>query len=124
MTDLAEHGIEVRRPAVRLHSGTETAKHLTLKALLAREFLRNDIPYDTEVRVESGRIDVLSLGGPDDKPVAYEFESNCTPQRARNKAEQYAVGPIRDVIVLDPTDAPETVSAIPEWLRTEVAGIE
>lgn len=120
---LESAGIEIKRPAVRLHGPNETPKHLVLKALLARELLRNDIPYDTEVRVEGGRIDVLSLGEPDEPPTAFEIESNCTPKRAKDKVEQYAVSPIRDVMILDPTDAPNTVGEIPGWLREQVAGI-
>lgn len=110
--------------AIRLHSSTETPKHLVVKALLARELQRNGRPFDTEVKIgDVGRVDVLDFGEFDEAPIVYEVETGVTPKKAKAKANQYAVGPIRDVIILDPTEAPDDVAGIVDWLRAEVAGI-
>jgi hypothetical protein len=123
--DLENTGYEPRWDnGVFLHGQGETAKHAHVKLALARvlQQKRGKDGWDTEVPGPNGRVDVLDLGPTDGQPVVYEVESNATPARRAEKAEQYAVGPVRDVIVLDPTDAPDSVEEMEAWAEGQVVG--
>ena len=123
--DLEDTGYEPRWDnGVFLHGQGETAKHAHVKLALARvlQQKRGKNGWDTEVPGPNGRVDVLDLGPTDGQPVVYEVETGATPARRKEKAEQYAVGPVRDVIVLDPTDAPDDVQSLHEWAEREVIG--
>jgi len=123
--DLGDVGLEPRHDnGVFLHGQGETAKHAHVKLALARvlQQKRGKNGWDTEVPGPNGRVDVLDLGPTDGQPVVYEVETGATPARRKEKAEQYAVGPVRDVIVLDPTDAPDDVQALHEWAEREIIG--
>jgi hypothetical protein len=109
-------------PAIRLHGSNETTKHLMLKSLVAQVLRERGHKFDTEVKGPNGRVDVLDFGLPDSKPVVYEVETDLTPQARREKAAQYAVGPVRDVLFLDPTDAPDDIHAMKEWVEEQVVG--
>jgi len=52
----------------------------------------------------------------------YEVETGATPARRKEKVQQYAVGPVRDVIVLDPEDAPDNVQEMQAWAERQVIG--
>jgi len=118
--DLLNQGWDVRPSAVRLHSSTETPKHLMLKTLIARELQRQNRRWDTEVRGPNGRVDVLDLGPPDESPLAYEVQTNATKKDRQHKAAQYCDGVVRDVIFLDPTDAPDEISQLVDWVADRV----
>jgi hypothetical protein len=119
--DFESAGIEThKRPGVYVDGPRETPKHLFVKAMLGLVLTKKDRKWDTEVKVNSGRIDVLSFGDPDSEPVAYEVETNVTPKRARQKANQYAIGRIRDVLVIDPQDTPDDPEEAVKYLENNV----
>jgi hypothetical protein len=118
---VSETGFKLKPPAIRLHSADETPKHLTVKALLALKLQQMDRRWDTEVKMESGgRVDVLDLGPADGKAVVYEVQTNATPAEIERKVEQYVGPAVRDVLVIDPTNAPDEPGAILEWLDSHV----
>lgn len=79
--------------------------------------------WDSEVQFPDGRVDVLDLGPDDGKPIVYEVETGVTAKRAREKVEQYNVGPVRDVLVIDPADVPRDITEAIEYLdSTHVLG--
>lgn len=120
---LTETGYEPKHEsAIRLHNSNETTKHLMVKALVAQVLRERGHRFDTEVLGPNGRVDVLDFGLPDSRPVVYEVETDCSPQKRREKAKAYAVGPVRDVLFLDPTDAPDDVHDLKEWVEGEVVG--
>lgn len=118
--DLHTEGYEPKPSAVRLHGSRETTKHLLIKTLIAKRLQKEGRRWDTEVSGPNGRVDVLDYGPPEGSPVVYEVQTGCTPQDRREKAEQYAVGPIRDVLFLDPEDAPDDIEALEEWVGERV----
>lgn len=118
--DLGQMGWDLRPSAVRLHGSNETTKHLLIKALIAKMLQREGRRWDTEVVGPDGRVDVLDLGPPDGKAVAYEVQTNATPQEKRDKVEQYVGGPVRDVIFLDPAEAPNSVPELAAWVEQRV----
>jgi hypothetical protein len=123
--DLESAGYEPRfENGVFLHGCNESAKHAHVKLALARvlQEKRGSDGWDTEVQGPSGRVDVLDLGPVDGRPVVYEVETGARKQRVREKVDQYVVGPVRDVIVLDPLDAPDDVRELQGWVEGHVVG--
>lgn len=117
---LEEEGFQTKPSAVRLHGRNETLKHLLVKAAIAREIQRQGRGWDTEVKGPDGRVDVLDLGPPDGKPVVYEVETGVTPKQHRAKVAQYNTDVVRDVLVVDPEDAPDEIPALEEWVGEQV----
>lgn len=111
---------------IRLHGPHETAKHAVLKTLVARELAKRRGPdgYDTEVKCPGGRVDVLDFGPPDEPPAVYEIETNASRTVKLAKADQYALGPVppERVYFLDPTEAPDELDALVEWVERQVVG--
>lgn len=118
---VADAGFELKPPAVRLQSADEPPKHLVVKAMLALKLQQMGRRWDTEGALESGaRVDVLDLGSADGKAVVYEVQTNATPAEIERKVEQYVCPAVRDVLVLDPTNAPDEPGVILEWLGSHV----
>lgn len=123
--DLGDVGLEPRwENGVFLHGKKETAKHAHVKLALARALQkkRGKNGWDTEVPLGDDWVDVLDLGPTDGAPVVYEVETGASKADRRRKVDQYAVGPVRDVIVLDPEDAPDNVDEMKEWAERQVIG--
>ena len=93
-----------------------------MKAVLALKLQRAGRRWDTEVNSAGGRVDVLDLGPPDGRAVVYEVETGATPEKRREKASQYAGGAVRDVITVDPAEAPGEPREILGWLDNFVIG--
>lgn len=91
---------------LQVHS-QNTPKHEFAKFALCYALDMRDREWDTEVQCNTGRVDVFDYGPMDGKPVVYEIETDVTPAQKRKKVEQYHVGPIRDVFVIDPADVPD-----------------
>lgn len=113
-------GFNLKPSAIRIHSSDETPKHLLVKSMLALVLQNRERQWDTEVKGPGGRVDVLDLGPTDGKPVIYEVETDVTDTQARKKANQYAGEHVRDVIVIDPDDVPDTPTEAYQYLDREV----
>lgn len=124
--DLGDRGFEIRpasERAVRVHGRKETPEHLVTKALLALALQRSGRAWDTEVVTESGdQVDVLDFGPADGDAVVYEAQSNATPAEAKAKADQYAGGPVRDVVVVDPVELLPDLDPALEMVDSMVLG--
>lgn len=122
--DLQAEGIETRPySSVHLHGARETPKHLLVKSLVARELQQRRGPkrWDTEVVVNSAgdRVDVLDYGPPGEPCSVYEIETDASSKVKLEKVEQYARGPIPEtqVYFLDPTEAPDSIPELVEWVE-------
>lgn len=104
---------------VHVHSAN-TAKHEFVKWALCYLLDSKGREWDAEVTCDTGRVDVYDAGPVDGRPVVYEVETGVTDAQARQKREQYQVGPIRDVIVIDPADVPDAPEAAIEYLDERV----
>jgi hypothetical protein len=104
---------------LQIHS-QNTEKHEFVKFSLAFLLDSLDRSWDTEVQFDTGRVDVLDLGPDDGRPVVYEVETDVTQSRHQEKIEQYCIVPVRDVIVVDPTDVPDEFNAAIEYLHEHV----
>lgn len=121
--ELEQLGFDVhKQPAVHLDSVRETDRHAHVKLALAREIHSRGRRFDTEVAGPGGRVDVLDLGAPGDDVLVYEVETDVTDTRRREKANQYASGPVRDVIVVDPTSAPLNIKDLSVWASGVIVG--
>lgn len=104
---------------VKIHS-SNTLKHELSKAALCYVLDERDYNWATEVMMNEGRVDVFSYQSPDAQPVVYEIETGVTDARRREKANQYAKGPVRDVLCFAPSDVPETFPEAVEYFREQV----
>ena len=119
---LRQSDISTKQRTVELHNRNETPKHAVMKLLLALALERRGRVWGTEVQIDGGRCDVLDWGPPDGCAVVYEIETDCTPHRKQEKIEQYCSWIVRDVLVLDPTDAPDNLLELWRWIETRVYG--
>ena len=105
-----------------IHSA-EGPKHLTCKLLTA--YLIDDAGREVAIERETpgGVVDVLDLGESDSGAVAIELETSCSPQKKRDKLEQYQTELITEVITLPIAEAPDDLDALEEWLRERIPGV-
>lgn len=94
-----------------------SAKHEFVKFALAYALEKHDRDWDTETTTNDGRVDVFDFGPVDGSPLVYEVETDLTPAQKRRKVDQYAKGPIRDVLVIDPADVPDNYEAAIEYVE-------
>ena len=119
--DLDDAGYQPKpESAIRLHNSKETTKHLVMKSLVVMMLQRKGRRWDTEVKCPNGRVDVLDFGPPDGGALVYEIETSPTPSVGKEKAEKYAIGPVRDVIVLDAAEAPNELPQLAAWIEQRV----
>jgi hypothetical protein len=119
-TDLEAVSIDAKPwEGLAVHSQNSEV-HEYVKFALCLLLDEKDRAWDSEVQFPDGRVDVLDFGPDDGNPVVYEVETGVTDKRAREKVEQYLVGNIRDVIVIDPSNVPETIEAATAWLDDNV----
>jgi hypothetical protein len=104
---------------VRMHSNN-TLKHEHAKFALCWVLDEMGRDWDTEVTCDTGRVDVFDFGPEDGAPVIYEIETGVTDSRKREKVNQYMLGPIRDVIVVNPADVPSDIEEAVEYFAQNV----
>lgn len=101
-----------------------TARHEFVKFCLTRVIYEYDRGWDSEVRFPNGReADIVGLGPDDGKPVVYEVETDVTPTRKSDKLEHFYYpyeDLIRDVIIIDPVDVPDSIEEALDYLRENV----
>lgn len=124
------NGLSGLNGGVRLHNSDETQRHVHIKAELANILQEAGRNWGTEVELqnERGVVDVLDLGSSDGKAMVYEVETSYSPQRARDKLNQYQRDHdplIRDVIVIPAKEAPTDIHEMREWLLEKyVIGVD
>jgi len=108
--------------AVDPHSGHETMRHYLVKAAVANHIAnRAGGRFVSEAtHPDRGQADIIDLKPAEPKAVVIEIETNATRDRILAKADQ-STGPcIRDVCVIDPTEAPDSVDDWDDWLQGEI----
>ena len=92
-----------------------------MKFCLAKAIHETGRQWDSEVTFPNGReADVLDLGPDDGQPVVYEVETNYTSADVDRKLNHFHVGPVRDVIVIDPQDIPDDPEQAVEYIQDTV----
>lgn len=97
-----------------------TARHEFVKFCLCFLLESKDREWDSETQMDDGRVDVFDFGPDDSQPVVYEVETGLTRNRKLEKVDQYAKGPVRDVLVVDPKDVPASFADAIEYLDERV----
>jgi hypothetical protein len=107
--------------AVDPHSGHETLRHYLVKAAIANRISNRPGRFVSEAsHPQRGQADIIDLRVEDPKAIVIEVETDASRERILAKAEQYTGPCIRDVCVVDPTDAPDSVDDWGEWLEGEL----
>jgi len=108
--------------AVSPHHGDETPRHYLAKAAIANHIAnRQGGRFVTEAEhPDRGQADIIDLRPGEPAAVVIEVETDCTRERHLEKCEQYAGPCIRDVFIVDPTEAPTDVDDWPAWLDGEL----
>jgi len=104
---------------VIVHS-QNTERHEFVKFVLAYVLDEMGRDWATESQMDDGRVVEFDFGPTDGEAVVYEVETDVTPARAREKAAQYAKGPVRDMIPVDPDDVPARFDDAIEYVRDRV----
>jgi len=103
--------------AVNPHDGHETPRHYLVKAAICNRIANRPGRFVTEAEhPDRGQADIIDLRVDEPKAIVIEVETDCTRERHLEKCEQYAGPAIRDVFVVDPTEAPSNVDDWPAWL--------
>ena len=120
---LQRYGVNADPKHTRIDAG-ETELHVASRALCGLVLARAGHAFDIEVKINDAgdRIDVLDFGGPDEHPIALEFESAPTKPTIETKLDKYVRnGPCRDCIVFDLRDAPTDIDELTEWIEGQLA---
>ena len=81
---------------VRMHNNKETWKHYLTKCIIVKLLVDSGHAVVSEAVAPSGVIDVYDI----DKLVAYEAETNLSPQKKKDKTFQYLQeGVVEEVII-------------------------
>jgi hypothetical protein len=110
--ELRGSGVQVsKHNTIKPNAGSETAKHIALKALVAHVGIQNGYRIDSEVvinyRGQEVYCDVLLWGHDSRMSYAVEVEHSITPDTVTSKKEQYVDHTaIDELVVLNATDYP------------------
>ena len=119
--DLENESIDVKPWRGVQAEFNNTYKHEFVKWALACAIYERDRAWDTEVTFPNGReADVIDLGPDDGQPTVYEVETGYTDADVKRKLNHFHIGPIRDVILIDPADVPDDPEAAVEYLLDNV----
>ena len=115
------------RNTIRPHSGHETIKHLHVKAEICRQAKAEGHTYWTEVAhgdasTDADYADVLIARESQKNGVVVEVETGLTKERKREKVNQYLTDYIQEVLVIDPTNAPDSLDGLSKWVENHLDG--
>jgi len=113
--------------AIKPHSGTITQKHFLVKAEICRQVTNKNIAFWTEaplgsVATDADYADVLIARESEKNGIVVEVETGLDRERKKEKVEKYHTEFIQDVIVCDPTEAPDSLQGLSEWVESKLAG--
>lgn len=92
---------------VRFNGGSETLYHVTAKCVAAKVCIDAGYRVASEVETDDGaEADILAYGLEDRRPIVIELENSLTDEVAELKREQYDVGDVREIFVIDLDSAP------------------
>jgi hypothetical protein len=109
--------------ADRLNSGSETARHATIK-MLAGHYLSHELGYRAgfELMMSNGIVDVVGYGNSQRlSPVVVEIETGLTDDMKAKKINQYYRDePIEEIYFLNPTEAPGEIMEAYKWVSEQI----
>jgi len=125
--ELADSGVQVRRNNnIRPNTGSETARHLLIKSLVAHVGLEARYRVDSETPVETdsatdSAIDVLLWGHDSRLTYAVEVETSPLPEVVESKVDKYVhQTAVDDMLVLNVAECPEDMTDAYGWVASEL----
>jgi hypothetical protein len=120
--ELKDHGVEVTRTnSIEFNSGSETATHVTAKALVGHIGLSNGYRVNSEVHVPQGDIDMVLWGHPERLSYAVELEHSPTRETVESKVDRYVDQTCLDeIVVINLNDFPENYLEATEFIADEL----
>ena len=107
---------------VRLNSGSETAKHVVAKALVAQIASEQSWRVSSEVSVPDGDIDVLLHKTPQERVWAVELETSPTKEVTQSKLNRYVkqTTGIDDIVIINISQMPMEIPYAKQYLQEEL----
>ncbi|ELY91439.1 hypothetical protein [Natrialba taiwanensis] len=102
---------------VKFNGGSETTAHRVAKTVAASVCIDVGYRVRSEVECPSGDADILAFGLEDRRPIVVELENDLSEDVAERKREQYNVGDVSEVWIIDLDNAP----VMPDELYTHIA---
>ena len=123
---LSRHGLDFESfNYISPNSGSETAMHITAKALVCHVGINNDYWVASEVETPHGEIDALLWGHPDRLTYAVEVETSPTEEVKQDKLERYVYKQdgIDDMVLINLNTMPIDMIQATEYVAHEL-GLE
>ena len=107
---------------VRLNSGSETAKHVVAKALVAQIASEQHWRVSSEVSVPDGDIDILLHKTPQERVWAVELETSPTQEVKQSKLNRYVkqTTGIDDIVIINISEMPVEIPHAKQYLQEEL----
>jgi len=107
---------------IRLNSGSETAKHVVAKALVAQIASEQSWRVSSEVSVPDGDIDVLLHKTPQERVWAVELETSPTKEVTQSKLNRYVkqTTGIDDIVIINISEMPIEIPHAKRYLEEEL----
>jgi len=107
---------------IRLNSGSETAKHVVAKALVAQIASEQSWRVSSEVSVPDGDIDILLHKTPQERVWAVELETNPTEEVTQSKLNRYVkqTTGIDDIVIINISEMPVEIPHAKQYLQEEL----
>jgi len=107
---------------VRLNSGSETAKHVVAKALVAQIASEQSWRVSSEVSVPEGEIDILLHKTPQQRVWAIELETSPTQEVTQSKLNRYVKqnAGIDDIAIINISEMPIEIPHAKQYLQEEL----
>jgi len=107
---------------IRLNSGSETAKHVVAKALVAQIASEQLWRVSSEVSVPDGDIDILLHKTPQERVWAVELETSPTEEVKQSKLNRYVkqTTGIDDIVIINISEMPVEIPHAKLYLEEEL----
>lgn len=107
---------------IRLNSGSETAKHVIAKALVAHIASEQSWRVSSEVSVPDGDIDMVLHKTPQQRVWAVELETSPTKEVTQSKLNRYVKqnAGIDDIAVINISEMPIEIPHAKQFIQEEL----
>ena len=107
---------------IRLNAGSETAKHVIAKALVAHIASEQSWRVSSEVSVPDGDIDIVLHKTPQERVWAVELETSPTKDVKQSKLNRYVkqTTGIDDIVIINISEMPIEIPHAKQFIQEEL----
>jgi len=112
-----------KQNSIQFNSGSETVRHLLVKACAGYVAHQNGYRVNSEVEIEDkGVVDILLWGHESRSTTVVEIETSPTEETIESKLDRYyrACEPIQEIYILNPNNAPMDRADMTKWVANEI----